>query len=155
MFLTAAELHALAPFGATIRFTDGTPKPPERFNKKLAAWKRNNALGVYCEAKDADTYGATFTLETIRAAHFRSRSTHHLEGPLRYEIVRLPAPFVVVQDTSSIAKGWMQLKDGTAQTLDEAEALKSRHEAASRAFPLKIVGVTDAIRAALTESAPA
>lgn len=155
MHLTAPQLHALAPFGATIRFTDGTPKPPERFTKKLAAWKRNNGLGVYSEAKDADNFGANFTLEIIREAHFRARVTHGMDGPLRYEIVRLPAPFVVVQDTSSIATGWMQLKDGTAQTLDEAEALKSRHEAASRAFPYKIVGITDAVRAALTETAPA
>ena len=156
MHLTAPQLHALAPFGATIRFTDGTPKPPERFTKKLAAWKRNNALGVYIEAKDAEgRFGATFNLEIIREAHFRARVIHSVESPLRYEIVRLPAPFVVVSDTSGIAPGWLQLKDGTAQTLDEAEALKSRHEAASAAFPLKIIGVTDAIRAALTQTEPA
>jgi len=34
-----------APLGALIRYTDGSPKPPARFTKKLAAWERSNGLG--------------------------------------------------------------------------------------------------------------
>lgn len=155
-FLTAAALFALTPMGATIRFTDGTPKPPARFTKKVAEWERSNGLGVYVEQKAEDrTSPAHFAIETIRMSHFRSRSIRDVNSALRYEIVRLPAPFVIVEDTSSIAPGWLQLKDGTAQTLAEAEDLKARYEGNSRAFPVSIYGVTDEIRAALTESVPA
>ena len=33
------------PLGALIRYTDGSPKPPARFTKKLAAWERSNGVG--------------------------------------------------------------------------------------------------------------
>lgn len=155
-FLTAAELHALKPLGATVRFTDGTPKPPARFNKKLAEWERSNGLGVYVEQQDAQrSVRAHFAIETIRMNHFRSRSIRDVDSVLRYEIVRLPAPFVIVEDASTIAPGWLRVKDGAADTLAEAEDLKARHEAASSVYPLTIYGVTEAIRAALTEAVPA
>ena len=36
------------PLGTVVSVSDGTPRPPERFTKKLAAWKTTNFLGVYC-----------------------------------------------------------------------------------------------------------
>lgn len=157
MFLTATQLHALAPFGATIRFTDGTPKPPARFTKKLAAWERTNGLGCFVEKQDAGTYQARFALLTTDQPHFKvTRSFGVEENPaLRFEVVRLPAPFVVVEDVSAIAPGWLKLKPGTAETLDEAQDLLARHLEASRVNPLSIRGVGADVRAALTESAPA
>ncbi|UTC29616.1 hypothetical protein BAMBUS_05580 [Brevundimonas phage vB_BpoS-Bambus] len=154
MFLTATELHALAPYGATIRFTDGTAKPPARFTKKLAEWERNNGLGLFVEKKDADTYQARFALRVVDESHFKVvKSFGVAENPaLRFEVVRLPAPYVVLEDVSSIAPGWVKLKSGTAETLDEAEALMQRHWDASKAYPLTIRPVTQALRAALTET---
>ena len=154
MFLTAAQLHALAPFGATIRFTDGTPKPPARFNKKLAEWQRNNGLGQFVEKKDADTYQARFSLLVVDESHFKvSKSFGVAENDaLRFEVVRLPAPFVVLEDVSSIAPGWIKLKSGTAETLDQAEALMQRHWDASKTYPLSLRGVTRDVRCALTET---
>lgn len=32
--------HRHCPLRAHIRYTDGSPKPPGRFTKKLAAWER-------------------------------------------------------------------------------------------------------------------
>ncbi|UTC28622.1 hypothetical protein MARCHEWKA_01090 [Brevundimonas phage vB_BpoS-Marchewka] len=154
MFLTATELHALAPFGATIRFTDGTAKPPARFNKKLAEWKRHNGLGLFVEKKDADSYQARFSLRTDDESHFKiDKSFGVAENPaLRFEVVRLPAPYVVLEDVSSIAPGWVKLKSGTAETLTEAEALMQRHWDASKTYPLSLRPVTHALRAALTET---
>lgn len=32
--------------GKPVRVSDGTPRPPERFNRKLAAWKNRNYDGI-------------------------------------------------------------------------------------------------------------
>jgi hypothetical protein len=37
---------ALLPNGTQVRVSDGTPRPPERFNKKLSKWKSSNYDGV-------------------------------------------------------------------------------------------------------------
>ncbi|MGF7163552.1 hypothetical protein FHS85_005222 [Rhodoligotrophos appendicifer] len=43
--MSAHIVHDTAPLGSLIRYTDGTPKPPARFSKKLAAWERRNGVG--------------------------------------------------------------------------------------------------------------
>jgi len=35
----------IAPLGALIRYSDGSPRPPGRFGKERAAWERRNGLG--------------------------------------------------------------------------------------------------------------
>ena len=40
--MSATTIIDTAPLGALIRYTDGSPKPPARFTKKLAAWERSN-----------------------------------------------------------------------------------------------------------------
>lgn len=39
------QIFATAALGTIIRFSDGTPRPPERFNKKLRAWEGRNGVG--------------------------------------------------------------------------------------------------------------
>ena len=39
--MSAKTIIDTAPLGALIRYTDGSPKPPARFTKKLAAWERS------------------------------------------------------------------------------------------------------------------
>ncbi len=43
--MSATTIIDTAPLGALIRYTDGSPKPPARFTKKLAAWERSNGVG--------------------------------------------------------------------------------------------------------------
>src|SRR3989338_7733372 len=43
--MSAITIIDTAPLGALIRYTDGSPKPPARFTKKLAAWERSNGVG--------------------------------------------------------------------------------------------------------------
>ena len=43
--MSATTIIDTAPLGALIRYTDGSPKPPSRFTKKLAAWERSNGVG--------------------------------------------------------------------------------------------------------------
>lgn len=44
--ISVADIFAQAPLGALISFSDGTPQPPARFNKKLSAWKNSNGVGT-------------------------------------------------------------------------------------------------------------
>ena len=43
--MSAHIVYDTAPLGALIRYSDGAPRPPARFAKKLAAWERRNGLG--------------------------------------------------------------------------------------------------------------
>lgn len=66
MNTTAQSIYDGAPLGAHIRFTDGTPRPPERFKRKLSAWKERNSSGRLTQRSPAGTGSfpcpATFTL---------------------------------------------------------------------------------------------
>ena len=43
--MSATTIIDTAPLGALIHYTDGSPKRPARFTKKLAAWERSNGVG--------------------------------------------------------------------------------------------------------------
>lgn len=45
--MKARELMALAPLGAKVAYSDGTPEPPARHKKKLQAWKGSNGSGYF------------------------------------------------------------------------------------------------------------
>lgn len=65
--MSATIIYDNAPLGSTIRYSDGTPRPPDRFNKKLAAWKSRNGVGRLIRkepSRERPTYSspACFTL---------------------------------------------------------------------------------------------
>ncbi|KSV71132.1 hypothetical protein N182_30545 [Sinorhizobium sp. GL2] len=43
--MSASLIYDLAPIGSLIAWSDGTPRPPERFKKQLAAWQTRNSKG--------------------------------------------------------------------------------------------------------------
>lgn len=43
--MSASLIFDIAPLGSLVSYSDGQPKPPARFTKKLAAWKSRNGLG--------------------------------------------------------------------------------------------------------------
>jgi len=43
--MSAQLIFDLAPLGSIIRYSDGTPRPPDRHRKKLAAWENKNDGG--------------------------------------------------------------------------------------------------------------
>lgn len=43
--MSAHTVYENAPLGSLIRYSDGTPRPPARFKKKLAAWENRNGAG--------------------------------------------------------------------------------------------------------------
>lgn len=65
--MSATTIIDTAPLGALIRYTDGSPKPPARFTKKLAAWERSNGVGRLVKKEPPRPYPtwtapASFTL---------------------------------------------------------------------------------------------
>ena len=40
--MSAALIFDIAPLGSLVAYSDGTPRPPARFTRKLAAWERRN-----------------------------------------------------------------------------------------------------------------
>ena len=65
--MSATTIIDTTPLGALIRYTDGSPKPPARFTKKLATWERSNGVGRLVKKEPPRPYPtwtapASFTL---------------------------------------------------------------------------------------------
>lgn len=43
--MSAQLIYDLVPLGSIVTYSDGTPRPPDRHRKKLAAWENNNSGG--------------------------------------------------------------------------------------------------------------
>ncbi len=43
--MSAQHIFDNTPLGSIIRYSDGTPKPPAQFTKKLEQWERSNGAG--------------------------------------------------------------------------------------------------------------
>src|SRR3546814_5240701 len=49
-----SDLIRAAPLGALLRYADGQPRPPARFNKKPRAWERTHGVGPLIKTKPAE-----------------------------------------------------------------------------------------------------
>lgn len=89
-----------APLGSLVRYFDGTPKPPARFTKKLAAWETRNGVGRLVRrqpSRERATYTAPASI-TLHEGNFASGSvilvtvmrTHSVDSELGFEIVERP-----------------------------------------------------------------
>ncbi|MEE9926155.1 MAG: hypothetical protein PBV01_22770 [Brucella anthropi] len=89
-----------APLGSLIRYFDGTPKPPARFTKKLAAWESRNGVGRLVRkqpSRERATYTAPASI-TLHEGNFASGSvilvtvmrTHSVDSDLGFEIAERP-----------------------------------------------------------------
>ena len=90
-----------APIGSLIAWSDGTPRPPARFNKKLAAWRTNNSRGRLIRKQGARGVGnislsACFTLHEADygaggVIAIRVHRTFSLDSGLAFTLVERPA----------------------------------------------------------------
>ena len=98
--MSATTIIDTAPLGALIRYTDGSPKPPARFAKKLAAWERSNGVGRLVKKEPPRTY-PTWTAPasfTLHEGNFSSDGvilvtimrSHSADSLLRFEVVEEP-----------------------------------------------------------------
>ena len=100
--MSAQLIFDHAPLGALIRFTDGDPRPPARFKRKLAAWEHTNGTGRLTTKSPASQHGshampASFALHM---GNYGSNGvtiltvTQHfsVNSGLTFEIVEAPKP---------------------------------------------------------------
>lgn len=95
--MSAYIVYDSAPLGSLIRYSGSTPKPPERFRKKLAAWNARNGTGRLLKKEPPRTRAtysspAYFTLHEGDYGQAGSivvsvRRTYSVESDLRFEIV--------------------------------------------------------------------
>jgi hypothetical protein len=90
-----------APIGSIVAWSDRTPQPPARFNKKLATWRRNNSRGRLIRKQGARGIGnislsASFTLHEADygaegVVAIRVHRTFSLGSRLEFTVVERPA----------------------------------------------------------------
>jgi hypothetical protein len=100
--MSAKTIIDTAPLGALIRYTDGSPKPPARFTKKLAAWERSNGIGRLVKKEPPRPY-PTWTAPasfTLHEGNFSSDGvilvtimrSHSADSALTFNVVEVPQP---------------------------------------------------------------
>ena len=98
--MSATTIIDTAPMGALIRYTNGCPKPPARFTKKLAAWERSNGVGRLVKKEPPRPY-PTWTAPasfTLHEGNFASQGvilvtimrSHSADSLLTFEVVEEP-----------------------------------------------------------------
>lgn len=99
--MPAQHIFDDTPLGSIIRYSDGSPKPPARFTKKLELWERSNGSGRLIRKSPGRTVGnhpfpASFTVHEgdlgggiVLIVLHRSFS---VDTRLRFEVIETPAP---------------------------------------------------------------
>jgi hypothetical protein len=100
--MSAQSIYDTAPLGATIKFSDGMPKPPARFTKKVAAWERVNGTGRLIRKSPAWVRGtiaspASITLHegdlsSAGVVLVTIHRVHNVDSKLRFEVIAIPGP---------------------------------------------------------------
>ncbi len=99
--MSAHTIFDNAPIGSLIAWSDGSPQPPARFNKKLAAWRTSNSAGRLIRKQGARGVGnislsACFTLHEADygadgVIAIRVHRTFSLDSRLAFTVVEGPA----------------------------------------------------------------
>ena len=100
--MSAHTIFDNAPIGSIVAWSDGTPQPPARFRKKLAAWQTNNSRGRLIRKQGGRDVGNVSPLSACFTLHeadygaggviaVRVHRTFSLESKLRFAVVERPA----------------------------------------------------------------
>lgn len=72
--MSPMDIYCHAPLGAKIRFSNGEPRPPDRFTRKIKAWENDNGTGTLIEySPGCDS--ATYSLPPTFALHLATYSS--------------------------------------------------------------------------------
>lgn len=103
--MSASLIYDIVPIGSIVAWSDGTPRPPERFTKKLSAWKTNNSSGRLIRkerARSRPTYSspAGFTLHEADfggggVIAIRVHRSFSVDSALQFTVVERPTPGAV------------------------------------------------------------
>ena len=98
--MSATTIIDTAPLGALIHYTDGSPKPPARFTKKMAAWECSNGVGRLVKKEPPRSYPtwtatASFTLHegnfaSVGVILVTIMRSHSADSRLNFEVVERP-----------------------------------------------------------------
>lgn len=144
--MSASLIFDIAPLGSLIAYSDGAPKPPARFTKKLAAWERRNGAGRLVRkepGRERPTYSSPPCF-TLREGDFSSGGiilvtvmhTYGIDSDLQFRVVERPkvGQVRVVQnvgdnvellhlaDDRETAELWLAKAGYTRARLDEVTA---------------------------------
>jgi hypothetical protein len=155
--MSAKDIYDLAPLGSIIRYSDGTPRPPERFKKKLAAWENTNNGGRLVRKTAERTLGnhttpASFTLHqgdfgSAGVVVLRAFKTFSIASPHTFLVVEPPKPgsirifdrqgdeaeLVHLADHRAAAEAWLASHRHPNAVLDEVMVDESSNIAGGRA----------------------
>ncbi|MGB3830311.1 MAG: hypothetical protein WA975_00435 [Mesorhizobium sp.] len=144
--MSASLILDCAPLGSLVAYSDGAPKPPARFTKKLAAWERRNGVGRLVRkepGRERPTYSSPPCF-TLREGDFSAGGiilvtvmhTYGIDSDLRFRVVERPkvGQVRVVQnvgdnvellhlaDNQEAAELWLAKAGYTRARLDEVTA---------------------------------
>ena len=99
--MSAHTIYDNAPIGSLVAWSDGTPRPPERFTRKLSAWQTHNSTGRLIQKQGERGIGgvglsASFTLHEADygaggVIAIRVHRTFSLDSKLHFAILERPA----------------------------------------------------------------
>ncbi|MCD2180331.1 hypothetical protein [Rhizobium sp. C1] len=99
--MSASLIYDLAPIGSIVAWSDGTPRPPERHKKKLAAWETRNSKGRLIRKQGKrgvgnDSLSPDFTLHegdygAGGVIAIRIHRTFSLDSELAFKVTERPA----------------------------------------------------------------
>jgi len=146
--MSAKLIYDSAPLGSIIRFSNGEPRPPERFKRKVAAWETENGSGRLIECTPSYEGGsyrapANFTLQIgSYGSHgvvvLVVRRVCSVDSPLHFEIAERPKPGMVRVLTSFQGRDELQ---HLADDMTSARAWLSEHGYSGARFD--VVGEDD------------
>lgn len=98
---TARHIYEAAPLGSLIAFRSGTPRPPERFTRKVKAWEQENGTGRLVERQAG--FGSSPATFTLHLGDFGSegvtimvvRRLFSADSAKAFEILETPNPGMV------------------------------------------------------------
>ncbi|OJU48885.1 MAG: hypothetical protein BGO03_11075 [Mesorhizobium sp. 61-13] len=95
--MSAQLIYDLVPLGSIVTYSDGSPRPPERHRKKLAAWESNNSGGRLIRKRAETRIGNTTLLASITL----HKGDYGSQGTI---VLRVHQTFLVNSDLKFVVK---------------------------------------------------
>jgi hypothetical protein len=148
--MSAQSIFDHAPLGAIVKFSDGTPRPPARFKKKLAAWENRNGSGRLVRKRPRQLIG-----NTTAAAEFTLHMGDH--GNREVIVLRTYRTFsigsgLIFVVTEKPVTGAVRVLDRTGETGELVYLASDRADAETW---LKSHGYPDAVLDEVVDDDPA
>lgn len=109
--MSARAIFQSAPLGSLVRYADGRPRPPDRFARKLAAWRNTNGSGMLIRKTPARDLGRVTIPDafTLHVGSYGSeglvvlvvQKIYDVTSPLAFSVETRPRPGQVLVVTGS------------------------------------------------------